>query len=186
MFFNNVVRSASASRPRLQARASTSERTARAAASRLASPRQLGSPAALSMSVPVGSFPIPSEASWLATRLRPCSEPAHSRQSSAGTDIVCSWSSCKSWPRVIHRRPEAGSITWATPAARLQMIAKCVLPFGSRVTAIQGSDPASSRSTRSFGRSTCSTGTPSSPAMAWSVSIDVPSTSVWHASRRRP
>ena len=42
------------------------------------------------------------------------------------------------------------------------------------------------RSTRSFGRSTCSTGTPSSPAMAWSVSIDVPSTSVWHASRRRP
>ena len=32
------------------------------------------------------------------------------------------------------------------------MIAKCVLPFGSRVTAIQGSDPASSRSTRSFFR----------------------------------
>ena len=73
--------------------------------------------------------------------------------------IAVELGSCKSWPRVIHRRPDAGSITWATPAARLQMIAKCVLPFGSRVTAIQGSEPASSRSTRSFGRSTCSTGT---------------------------
>ena len=75
---------------RLQAPASTIERTARAAASRLASPRQLGSASALSMSFQAASFAIPSEDSWLATRLRPCSEPPHSRQSSAGTDIACS------------------------------------------------------------------------------------------------
>ena len=63
---------------------------------------------------------------------------------------------------------------------------KCGMPLGSRATAIAGSAVAHGIATWSAGSMSCATSSPSARADASSALIDVPSTSVWQASRSRP
>ena len=84
------------------------------------------------------------------------------------------------------RRPRAGSITCTQSPCTRQTTTKWVSPDGSRTTTIAGSASASGSSRWSTGIITCSASRPRLSASVSSVSIDVPSTDVWQASRRRP
>ena len=80
----------------------------------------------------------------------------------------------------------AGSMTCTSGPWRRQTSTKWVKPLGSRTTRRAGSAPASGSNRWSTGSITCSAERPSCWAIPSSVSIDVPSTSVWQASRSRP
>ena len=94
----------------------------------------------------------------------------------------CSNSS-RSRSRCTHRRPVPGSITSNHRPTGRQITTKCVNSSAVTTTATAGNSRSDIAHRCSEGTTSCATGTPAPLINAWIASIDVPSTSVRHASR---
>jgi hypothetical protein len=178
-------RKRSACAPRRTARAASTAAVRRTPASSVASALHPGSAQAAAISAGADAA-IPSSRIRRSSTEVKSADPAHSRHASAGTHAAWTYASRTRRSQVIQRLPTAGSITCTQRPWRRHATTKWVKPLGSRTTTMAGSARASGSRKLSAGTMICSAGRPSCPATTSSESMEVPSTSVWQASRRRP